>query len=93
MSTISLDEYLTASELLALNEMFGNGALMDALGKIFHHDSRVHAESLKNEALAGEPNAFRMAQAAARQRAAEEWRSTIERRMKALTLQNARDER
>ena len=54
--------------------------------KVFRYDARVHAETMKQAALADTVNTNRIVHAAARMQAAEEFKGTIQKRMEALTV-------
>lgn len=85
MAQPNLSELLTTEELLAMEQMFTNAALMSALGKVFSYDRKVHIESGENEATCAEPNLNRMIQYATQARASKEWLSMVKNRLAALT--------
>lgn len=78
-------EYLDTSEILALQEALQNASLMSGLKKVLGFDERYHAESMRNEALAADPNVHRIVQFAAQSRAAAEFLMTLRTRIQQLT--------
>lgn len=90
MAQPSQSNMLTASEALAVQEALANVQLMNGLMKIFGYDQQVHSETIANEALATEPNVYRIVQGAQRYRSAKEWVNTIKSRLETLTVKQTR---
>ena len=86
MPTPKKDELLTLEELTALRDALGSVVFVNALTKVCRYDARVHAESMENEALAPTPNTSLIIQYAARSRHANEYISSLKRRIDALTV-------